>query len=138
LPAHLFEPDEFSDTDLKFFKAPSIEPFLERPAMHKMSVVVVISMGMLAFSGSAFAQGDASTLYKGKCAACHGADGTGSSVGKKLGAHDFHSPDVQAMSDEQLSEAISKGKGKMPAYEKSLKPEDIKNLASYCKALGKK
>jgi mono/diheme cytochrome c family protein len=106
--------------------------------MRKKSAVFAISLGMVAWSSSALAQADASKLYQTKCAGCHGADGTGSSMGKKLGVHDFHDADVQAMSDDQVSEAIAKGKGKMPAYEKSLKPEDIKNLASYCKGLGKK
>jgi hypothetical protein len=43
------------------------------------------------------------TLFKSKCAACHGADGTGSAMGKKMGAHDFTTADVQKMSDAQLT-----------------------------------
>jgi cytochrome c6 len=77
------------------------------------------------------------SIYKGKCAACHGADGTGSAMGKKMGVHDFHSPDVQKESDADLTTAIAKGKNKMPAYEKSLKPEDIQGLVAYTRTLGK-
>jgi len=37
-----------------------------------------------------------------------------------------------------LSDAIAKGKNKMPGYAKTLKPEDIKDLTAYVRALGKK
>ncbi|NDQ58374.1 MAG: cytochrome c [Acidipila sp.] len=79
------------------------------------------------------------TLYKTKCATCHGPDGKGDTpAGKKMGAHDFTSPDVQKRTDAQLSEAIAKRKNKMPGYEKSLKPEQIKDLVAYIRELGKK
>ncbi len=96
----------------------------------------LISIFVFAFSISARAQGAEGT-YKAKCAACHAADGTGSAVGKKLGAHDFHSPEVQKMSDDDLTAAIAKGKNKMPGYEKTLKPDDIKGLVAYVRTLGK-
>jgi cytochrome c6 len=88
-------------------------------------------------SASALAD-DAATIYKAKCVACHAADGSGSDVGKKLGAHDFGSADVQKMSDADLITALSNGKNKMPAYGKTLKPEDIKGLVAYVRTLGKK
>ncbi len=80
---------------------------------------------------------DAATLYKGKCVACHAADGTGSAVGKKIGVHDFHSPDVQKESDADLKTIIAKGRNKMPAYEKSLQPDEIKALVAYIRTLPK-
>ena len=80
---------------------------------------------------------DASATYKSKCAACHGADGTGSSMGTKMGAHDFTSAAVQGMSDAQLTDAITNGKNKMPKYGTSLKPEDIKGLVAYIRTLKK-
>ena len=58
-------------------------------------------------------------------------------MGKKMGARDFHSPDVQKESDADLTAAIAKGKNKMPSYEKSLKPEDIQGLVAYIRTLGK-
>jgi mono/diheme cytochrome c family protein len=79
---------------------------------------------------------DASTLFKSKCAACHGADGTGSSMGKKMGAHDFTSADVQKMSDAELADIITKGKNKMPKYA-SLTPEDVKGLVAFIRTLKK-
>jgi len=57
---------------------------------------------------------DASALFKSKCAGCHGADGTGSAMGKKMGAYDFTAAEVQGMSDAQLTDIITNGKNKMP------------------------
>ena len=84
---------------------------------------------------SAHAQNASEALYKSKCAACHGADGSGSATGKKMGAHDFQTADVQKMSDVELSDVITNGKNKMPAYGKSLKAEDIKGLVAYIRSL---
>jgi len=79
---------------------------------------------------------DASALFKSKCAGCHGADGTGSAMGKKMGAHDFTTADVQKMSDAELTDIITNGKNKMPKYA-SLKPEEVKGLVAYIRTLKK-
>jgi cytochrome c6 len=79
---------------------------------------------------------DASALFKSKCAACHGADGTGSAMGKKLGAHDFTTDEVQKMTDAQLTDIITNGKNKMPKYA-TLKPEEVKGLVAYIRTLKK-
>ena len=77
-------------------------------------------------------------LYKQKCATCHGADGKGeTATGKAMKVRSFADPEVVKMSDEDLSSAIEKGKGKMPAYGKSLKPDEIKAMVSYIRSLAK-
>jgi mono/diheme cytochrome c family protein len=81
---------------------------------------------------------DSASLYKAKCVACHAADGSGTAVGQKLGAHDFRSADMQKMSDAELTGIIAKGKNKMPAYEKTLKADEIKSLVTYIRSLGEK
>ena len=82
---------------------------------------------------------DVAGTYKAKCSACHGADGKGDTpAGKKMGLRDFASPEVQKMSDDELGAVIADGKGKMPGYKKSLKPEQIKELVGYCRSLAKK
>jgi cytochrome c6 len=92
---------------------------------------------VLTLPSSVRAQNASETLYKSKCAACHGPDGSGSAMGKKLGAHDFTTADVQKLSDAELSDAITNGKNKMPVYGKSLKAEDIKGLVAYIRTLKK-
>jgi cytochrome c6 len=104
--------------------------------MTMMAIAVLFSA--LVLVSSAAAQGSAATVYRGKCIGCHAADGSGSSIGKKLGAHDFHSAEVQKQSDAELSGVIENGKGKMPPYGKSLKPDQIKGLVAYIRELGKK
>jgi cytochrome c6 len=84
------------------------------------------------------AAADSAATYKAKCAMCHGADGKGETpMGKKFGIHDFASPEVQKQSDAELEAITAKGKGKMPAYEKSLKPDEIKELITYIRGLAK-
>ena len=84
------------------------------------------------------AAADAAATYKTKCAMCHGADGKGETpVGKKMGAHDFASPEAQKPTDAELATIIAKGKNKMPAYEKSLKEAEIKDLVDYIRQFAK-
>jgi len=87
---------------------------------------------VLALPLSARAEGGAD-VFKAKCAACHGADGTGSPMGKKMGAHDFTTDEVQKMSDAELTDAITNGKNKMPKYP----AVDAKALVAYIRTLKK-
>ena len=65
-------------------------------------------------------------LYKKKCAMCHKADGKGYASMK---TPDFTSKEWQdSKKDEELIETVSKGKPPMPAFEKQLKPEEIKAI----------
>jgi cytochrome c6 len=70
-------------------------------------------------------------LYKTKCAACHGPDGSKNKAG------DLASEDAQKKSDDELAGTISAGKSKMPAYGKSLKPDQIKDLVAYIRTFKK-
>jgi len=113
--------------------------------MNRTSMVKSISMitllGLLAgsqFASPARSQPTGETLFKSKCAACHGPDGKGDTpAGKAHQLRDLAGPDVQKQSDEELSGIISAGKGKMPAYGKSLTPEQIKDLVTYIRAFKK-
>jgi cytochrome c6 len=78
---------------------------------------------------------DAAALYKSKCQACHGADGKPSAAGEKLGAKDFHAPDVAKMSDADLVKVTKEGKGKMPAYASKLTDDQINELVKFVRTL---
>jgi mono/diheme cytochrome c family protein len=86
---------------------------------------------------AAFAD-DAAALYKTKCASCHGADGKASAVGKKMGAKDLQDPELKKATEAQWIEITTKGKNKMPAYDKKLTADQIKQLVAYMKELSKK
>lgn len=83
---------------------------------------------------------DAASLYKTKCAVCHAPDGSGSTVmGKKLGAKDLRSDEVQKKADADLNGVITNGMGKtMPAYKGKLTDDQIKQLVAFIRDLGKK
>jgi len=100
-----------------------------------VTVLALFVVGLGVWTTPAFAD-DAAT-FKAKCAMCHGADGKGSAVGQKMGAHDFTSADVQKMSDAELTDVITKGKNKMPSYAGKLQEADIKGLVGYIRQLGK-
>ena len=103
------------------------------------SAIIVLLMILATPHTPAAAQGAGAALYKSKCAACHGPDGKGeTAIGKANKLRDLGSADVQKQSDAELSTLIENGKGKMPAYSKSLKPEEIKDLVSYLRSLAKK
>ncbi|MBV9182420.1 MAG: cytochrome c [Acidobacteria bacterium] len=74
-------------------------------------------------------------LYKSKCQGCHGADGKGTTMGKKLGAKDFQDPGVAQASKADWVKITSEGKGKMPAYKGKLADEQISGLVSYIKEM---
>jgi len=109
--------------------------------MMKVTVVrglllVMLATGLTLWSTPAAA--DAAANYKAKCAMCHGADGKGETpAGKKMGAHDFASPEVQKASDADLIAITTKGKNKMPAYSGKLSDADIKDLIGYIRQLAK-
>jgi mono/diheme cytochrome c family protein len=95
---------------------------------------ILVLFGLMMVARPAMAD-DVEALYKSKCQVCHGADGKGSPAGQKLGAKDFHSPDVQKQTDAELIEITKQGKGKMPAYDKKLTDDQIKQLIKYIRSL---
>ena len=95
----------------------------------------VLLAAVLIFRASPLvAAGDAGATFKAKCAMCHGADGSG----KALKLRELGSPEVQKQSDAELNDIVTKGKNKMPAFGKSLKPDEVSGLVAYVRDLAKK
>ncbi len=102
--------------------------------------IAAVAATLLVIGFVAVAQGSkpGADLFMKSCAMCHGADGSGNSpMGQKMGVRDLKSPDVKKQTDAQLTDIISKGKGKMPAYGEKLKPEQIKELVAHIRELQK-
>ncbi len=115
------------------------EDTLTLNGMQKLMLGAAAAGLMLLFSTSVRAQETGESLYKAKCAMCHGQDGAGKTpMGQALKIPDLHSEDVQKLSDEQLTEIIAKGKNKMPAYEAKLSKEQITKLVGFVRDLAKK
>jgi mono/diheme cytochrome c family protein len=115
------------------------EEYMKKTTNWIATITTVVALtGFVLLSVPAQAQTGGEALYKAKCAGCHGADGKGqTTVGKANNVRDLGSADVQAQSDDAVAGIISNGKGKMPAYGKSLKPDQIKDLVAYIRTLKK-
>ena len=79
-----------------------------------------------------------SSIFKSKCALCHGADGGGATpLGKQLQAANLRSKDVQKRSDADMRRIIHDGQANMPGFADQLSNEEISQVIRYIRALGK-
>jgi len=102
---------------------------------YNRAALVVLAL-VLAIPAAAFAQGSGGDIFKAKCAMCHGPDGSASTgMGKTMGLKPLSSPEVQKMSDADLTALITNGKGKMPAYKGKLSDADISAVVKYVRTL---
>ena len=94
------------------------------------------SRPLLASAGSMGESGP--DAFRARCAACHGADGSGDTpAGKSLKVRDMRSAEVQGQSDGDLLNIISKGKGKMPSYDKKLGADTCGQLVQVVRSFRK-
>ena len=101
--------------------------------------LALIVLGGAIFPRLLTAETDAASLFKAKCALCHGEDGSGNTAtGKAQKAKDLRSEETQKKSDEEIAEVITKGRNKMPAFAQKLKPEQIQQLVAYVRQLPRK
>ena len=108
-----------------------------RSRMHWRAFLLVLCV--IGLSAPVWAQGEGATLFKSKCAACHGADGTGNTpVAKAMHIPDLTSAAIQKLTDAELTAAITNGKGSMPAYKDKLSADQIKGTVGYIRELAKK
>jgi mono/diheme cytochrome c family protein len=77
--------------------------------------------------------------YDKSCKSCHGADGTpNAAVAKmmKVDIKDLKSPEVQALSDDDLKAIVTAGKGKMRPVP-SVTGKSVDDVVAYVKSLKK-
>jgi cytochrome c6 len=116
----------------------------ERHVMFASLMLLVLFAGLMFFVVSIARANPApdgaanSETYRTKCAMCHGPDGSGSAVGKSMNIPDLRLPAVQKMSDTQLAQIISDGKGGMPPFKSSFNEEQIHSMVSYVRSLRQK
>jgi cytochrome c6 len=124
-------------TEAKVFHARLKEKKLMNRKRNITIILVAALVGLVLLPSRARSDEASASLYKQKCASCHGADGKGETpAGKAMKVHSFADPVVVAMSDDELASVVVNGKGKMPKYA-SLKPEQVKALVEYCRSLAK-
>ena len=107
-----------------------IDPF-------RFSALIVFALAL--FAALPARGDDVAATFKAKCAGCHAADGSGDSpAGKAMKTPDLRSDEVQKMTDAQLIDATTNGKGKMPAYKGKITDDQIKDLVAFIRTLAKK
>ena len=107
-----------------------------RLAVLALTVSVVF---LVLATGRARAADDGETLYKTKCAACHGVDGAGKPA---AGIPSLISEDAKRAPDSSLTDGIANGgasKKQTHAFEaKGLSPDQVKMIVSYIRELQRK
>ena len=98
----------------------------------RSQVVLAVVVSMASVVG--FAQAGGEATYKAKCAMCHGATGTPSAGMAKMGVKPVSDPAVKALTLVAISDAVTKGKGKMHPVA-SLTPAQVKDVATYFHSL---
>ncbi|MDR3722829.1 MAG: cytochrome c [Candidatus Acidoferrales bacterium] len=115
-------------------------PFAWPLAAASLLAVVLWFSGPHASMAAAPPAPDVQDVYLDKCAVCHGKDGSGNTTkGRKLKVKDLRSPDAQKLSEAEMIDIVTKGKGKdMDGFEKELGKDTVKSLVTYYRALAKK
>lgn len=100
------------------------------------AALIIMATTMTKSTDAAYFQ-SAKSLFAQKCSVCHGNDGTGNTAkGKEVKARNWKTdPEVKKMTDAKMLEVVSKGKGKMEAYEKTLGKDKVQMLVTYSKEL---
>ncbi len=95
-------------------------------------MTIAVALFML-IPNLSWAADDGATIYKTKCAACHGADAAGKPAAK---IPSLVSDEIKKLSDDELTKAVTE-KAKHPAGVKSLPPDQVKTVVSYLRSLQK-
>lgn len=93
-----------------------------------IAVALFILIPSLSWAGD-----DGATLFKTKCAACHGVDGAGKPAAK---IPSLISDEAKKMSDADLAKAVTE-KPKHAGIAKSLTPDQVKMVVSYIRSIQK-
>ncbi|MGA6984663.1 MAG: cytochrome c [Terriglobales bacterium] len=98
-----------------------------------MLVMTIAGALFILIPNLSWAAEDGTTIYKTKCAVCHGADATGKPAAK---IPSLVSDEVKKESDDDLAKFVTE-KPKHPAAIKSLPPDQVKAVVAYVRSLQK-
>ena len=97
--------------------------------------ILVLTIAVVLFiliPSLSWAADDGASLFKAKCAMCHGPDGAGKGAAKSL-----ISDGAKKMSDDDISKAVTTNP-KHAAVAKALTPDQVKAVVGYVRDLQKK
>ena len=100
----------------------------------------VAAVALVAFTHFTHAQTPSSAdsvekTFKANCSMCHGDDGAGSVLGKRLQTPDLRTKEIQKLPNDTLQQTISAGKKNMPPFGTRLDSDQIKKLIDYVRSL---
>lgn len=72
--------------------------------------------------------------YKARCKVCHGEDGVPKDFAKGSPAFNDQAW-KEATSMEAIEKVVAQGRGRMPAFQNKLTPEEVKAVSAYLKTL---
>lgn len=104
--------------------------------------IILTTLALVGLSASAGSAADAKAgkaVYQTSCKACHGPDGAGNpAIAKmmKVDMRDLKSPEVQALSDDDIKKIITEGKGKMRPVT-AVTGAAVDNVIAYVRSLKK-
>ena len=106
----------------------------------RLALVALIATTIIAGNSPAAGQDapNGATVFKSKCVTCHGADGSGTAVGKSLKVADLRSDEVQKKPDAELIQSVSDGKGNMPGFKGNLTDDEIHAAITFVRTLAAK
>ena len=101
-----------------------------------LKITALIALGFSPLVSIARAQTAANTdavaeSYKKNCLMCHGPDGAGSALGKRLHTPDLRSKEIREKTSAVLAQSISAGKNNMPPFGTKLESDEIQKLVEY-------
>jgi mono/diheme cytochrome c family protein len=99
-----------------------------------MMLVMTIAVGLfILIPNLSWAADDGASLYKTKCAACHGADAVGKPAAK---IPSLVSDELKKKSDDEFAKSVT-DTAKHPGTVKSLAPDQVKMIVTYVRSLQK-
>ena len=98
-------------------------------------LLVTLALLLLHVTGASAA--DPPQLWiKAKCAVCHAKDGSGKTdTGRKLAVRDLRLPEVQKLTDKELTKSITGGHDRMPSFQRQVTAADVRTLIDYIRNL---
>jgi mono/diheme cytochrome c family protein len=92
------------------------------------TLTLVFLVALAAFPGQKTSLPDGRTIFEGKCARCHGYDGTKGLLGAK-------NLQISHLPDAELLRVVTNGRKIMPAWGKRLSGQELQLVVNYVKQL---
>jgi mono/diheme cytochrome c family protein len=107
-----------------------------------LNYLLVFVVPLMGLSGLALAtpsdSASGASIFKTKCASCHGTNGAGTATGHSLNVVDLRSAVVQGHSDAQLEQVVKNGKDNMPPFSGTLTDQQISDVVFHVRTFKNK